>query len=243
MPRVVPSQVVTAIEGMFGVNRHEYDEHKISFQHRDHVRSLLSLLDLIPDDLLTPSFDGLTEYLQCRSSLISALSTWDVGDTQRNVVTNNGRNPIVRIRAILATCPDEHPPIAPELSFIPDAGARENVQDQIRAAWIDFRAEEWTGATVFAAAAAEALLYWTLKNHYQGQNSAKLDREHLSDYVKQAVQLSIITSAAASQAALANDSRNLIHAGRVARTGLKCNKATALTSLAAMQRLIDELVV
>lgn len=242
MPRVVPSQVVAAIDSMFGVNRHEYDEHKIGFQHRDHVRSLLSLLDLIPDDVLTPSFEGLTEYLQCRSSLISALSTWDVGDTQRNVVTNNGRNPIVRIRAILTTCPDEHPPVVPELSFIPEAEARENVQDQIRAAWTDFRAEEWTGATVFGAAAAEALLYWTLKNHPQGQHIDKLDKLHLSEFVQQAAALSIITKATATQASLANDARNLIHAGRVARTGLKCNKATALTSLAAMQRLIDELV-
>lgn len=241
MPRVVPSQVVAAIDSMFGANRHEYDEHKISFQHRDHVRSLLSLLDLIPDDILTPSFDGLTEYLQCRSSLISALSIWDVGDTQRSVVTNNGRNPVVKIRAILATCPDEHPPVAAELSFIPDAEAREHVQDQIRAAWVDFRAEEWTGATIFGAAVAEALLFWALKNHTQGQHIDKLDKLHLSDYVKQAEKLLIITSATASQAALANDSRNLIHAGRVARTGLKCNKATALTSLAAMQRLLDEL--
>jgi hypothetical protein len=242
MSRVVPSQVVSAIDSMFGVNRHEHDERKIGFQYRDQIRSLLSLLDFIPEDLLTPSFSDLTEYLQCRSSLVSALSTWDVGDTQRIVTINSGRDSVARIRAVLLTCPDENPPVVPELVFISDIDAREIVQGHIQAAWIDFRAEEWTGATVFAAAAAEALLYWTLKNDARTNADTKLERGHLSDYVQLAETQSIITAQAAKQVSLANDARNLIHAGKVARTGLKCNKATALTSLAAMHCLIDELV-
>jgi len=241
MSRVVPSQVVSAIDSMFGANRNELDIDKIDYCCRDKVRTVLSLLDLLPDDLLTLTFENLTEYLQCCASLISALSRWDVGDSQYRVRTSSGKDSIARIRTILATCPDQNPPLAPALSFIPDVKARENLQEHIRAAWIDFRAEEWTGATVFAAAAAEALLYWKLKNNPQVTNTDKLDKLHLSDYVQQAEKLSVITKAAAEQASLANEARNLIHAGKVARTGLKCNKATALTSLAAMQWLIDEL--
>jgi len=243
MPRVVPSQVVTAIDNMFGANRSEVANYAINFNYRDQVRSLLSLLDLIPEDILTPSFENFTEYLQCRSALISALSIWDAGGSRINVATNSGKDPVARIRTILATCPDENPTIVPILSFISDIAARENVQDHVRAAWIDFRAEEWAGATVFAAAVAEALLYWTLKNHPQLKQPDKLDKLHLSEYAKQAELLSVITKTTGTQVSLANDARNLIHAGKVARTGLKCNKATALTALAAMQLLLDELAV
>ena len=69
----------------------------------------------------------------------------------------------------------------------------------------------------------------------------RLDRQHLGDYINEAERLGIIVKATADQARLATDARNLIHAGKMARTGLTCTKATALTALAALEAVLRHL--
>jgi hypothetical protein len=213
----------------------------IRFPQRDGVRTLLSLLRQLPDELITVPFAGYTEFLQCQSSLTSALSVWDVGDQDRPVRNGSGKDPVARIRRILTLCPDENPPPYPDLSLISDDTARANVQQDIRATWIDFRSEEWKGATVFAASAVEALLFWALKGRSDVREPERLDRQHLGDYINEAERLGIIVKATADQARLAIDARNLIHAGKMARTGLTCTKATALTALAALEAVLGHL--
>ena len=213
----------------------------IGIAHRDAVRTLLSLLRQVPDELITVSFADYTEYLQCQSSLTSALSVWDVGDQGPPVKSSNGRDPVERIRRILLVCPDEIPPPYPDLTFIADDVARANVQQDIRAAWIDFRSEEWKGATVFATTAVEALLFWALKSRADLREPERLDKQHLAEYIDEAERLGVIVKATADQARLATDARNLIHAGKMARTGLTCTKATALTALAALEAVLGHL--
>jgi hypothetical protein len=213
----------------------------IRIAHRDAVRTLLLLLRQVPDELITAPFAVYTEYLQCQSSLTSALSVWDVGDQGPPVRNSSGKDPVERIRRILAVCPDENPPPYPDLAFILDDVARANVQLDIRAAWIDFRSEEWKGATVFATTAVEALLFWTLKRRTDVQQPERLDKQYLGDYINEAERLGAIVKATANQARLATDARNLIHAGKMARTGLTCTKATALTALAALEAVLSHL--
>jgi hypothetical protein len=213
----------------------------IRFPQRDSVRTLLSLLRQVPDELITVPFADYTEFLQCQSSLTSALSVWDVGDQNRPVRNGSGKDPVARIRRTLALCPDENPPPYPDLLFISDDTARANVQQDIRAAWIDFRSEEWKGATVFATTAVEALLFWALKGRSDVREPERLDRQHLGEYINEAERLGIIVKATADQARLATDARNLIHAGKMARTGLTCTKATALTALAALEAVLGHL--
>jgi hypothetical protein len=67
---------------------------------------------------------------------------------------------------------------------------------------------------------------------------ARLDKQHLRDYVNEAERLGVIAKATAR---LATDARNLIHAGKMARTGLTCTKATALTALAALEAVLGDL--
>jgi hypothetical protein len=205
------------------------------------VRTLLLLLRQVPDELITVPFTDYTEYLQCQSSLTSALGLWDVGDQDRPVRRGSGKDPVERIRRILLVCPDENPPPYPDLTFISDDIARANVQQDIRAAWIDFRSEEWKGATVFATTAVEALLFWVLKSRADVREPERLDKQHLAEYIDEAERLGIIVKATADQARLATDARNLIHAGKVARTGLTCTKATALTALAALEAALGHL--
>jgi hypothetical protein len=241
MLRIVPSQVVAAIDSLFGPSRNELDVEMIGFAQRDNVRTLLSLLRQVPDELVTVPFADYTEYLQCQSCLTSALSIWDVGGQGPPVKNASGKDPVERIRRILAVCPDESPPPYPDLGFIPDDAARANVQQDIRAAWIDFRSQEWKGATVFATVALEALLFWALKGHADVRQPEQLDRQYLKDYINQAEQLCVMTKETADQARLATDARNLIHAGKEARTRRTCTKATALTSLAALEAVLDAL--
>jgi hypothetical protein len=162
-----------------------------------------------PQDAQPAVFTGrvhYTEYLQCQSSLTSALSVWDVGDRDRPVRSNSGKDPVERIRRILAVCPDENPPPYPDLAFILDDVARTNVQQDIRAAWIDFRSEEWKGATVFATTAVEALLFWTLKRRADVQQSERLDKQHLAEYITEAERLGVIVKATADQGDSAHSS-------------------------------------
>ena len=155
--------------------------------------------------------------------------------------SNTGKDPVERIRRILAVCPDENPPPYPDLTFVSDNVARTNVQQDIRAAWIDFRSKEWKGATVFATTAVEALLFWALKRRADVKQSERLDKQHLAEYITEAERLGVIVKATADQARLATDARNLIHAGKMARTGLTCTKATALTALAALEAVLAHL--
>jgi hypothetical protein len=153
----------------------------------------------------------------------------------------NGKDPVERIRRILAVCPNENPPPYPDLAFISDGIARTNVQQDIRAAWIDFKSEEWKGATVFATTAVEALLFWALKRRTDVQHPERLDKQYLGDYINEAERLGVIVKMTAAQARLATDARNPIHAGKMARTGLTCTKATALTALATLEAVLGHL--
>jgi hypothetical protein len=68
-----------------------------------------------------------------------------------------------------------------------------------------------------------------------------LDQLHLTDLISLAVSNGVIDAGTEQQAALAKDARNLVHPGRVLRSGDACSKATALAALAAVYRLIERL--
>jgi hypothetical protein len=97
------------------------------------------------------------------------------------------------------------------------------------------------GATVFAAAALEALLLWALKRAKLSKMPKRpLDELYLADLIHLALENKLIDGASERQAGLAKDARNLIHPGRALRSGEACNKTTALTVLTAVYRVIDE---
>jgi hypothetical protein len=128
------------------------------------------------------------------------------------------------------------------LPFIADTDVRLGIEDRIRAAWIDFNAREWMGATVFAGAALEALLLWALKRAPISKIPKKpLEELHLADLIRYAADNVVISEDSERQASLAKDARNLIHPGKALRSGEACNKTTALTAITAIYRVIDEL--
>ena len=70
---------------------------------------------------------------------------------------------------------------------------------------------------------------------------ADLERWLLPDYVEVAGELGIIKQGTVQQARLAQGFRNLIHPGRVIRLGVKCDRGTALSALAAVELVVRDL--
>jgi hypothetical protein len=241
MPRVLPSQVVQAIDSMFGPSRHELDGRAVTHLYRAEVHALLTLLDEVPSELIDlPSAEYL-EYARCRGVLATSLAMWGAGalTPARDV---GGKDVVERVRRLMKRCQDKLPPPEPELPFITDTDVRLGIDDRIHAAWTDFNAREWMGATVLAAVALEALLLWALKQASLADASkGNLDKLLLHELIDIALKNRLIDESTAQHARLAKDARNLLHPGKALRSGEACNKTTALTALAAVYRLGDAL--
>jgi hypothetical protein len=241
VPKVLPSEVVEAIDSLFGPSRNELDGRMVTHAYRAEVHALLALLDEVPGELIDLRSVEYLEFSRCRAVLATTLVRWNYGEIApaKDV---GGKDPVERIRRLMKQCHDELPPAEPELPFISDVDIRFGIEDRIQAAWTDFNVREWMGSTVFASAALEALLLWALKRVKLSERPSRpLDELHLADLIRLAVKHEVINEACAIQAGLAKDARNLIHPGRALRSGDACSKTTALTALTAVYRAIDEL--
>jgi len=157
-----------------------------------------------------------------------------------------GRHPLILIRDALEKCPDQAPAAATsELVFISDDGLRGSIRLDVSSATTALHNGEWKAATVLAGAAAEALLLWAISQSSGLANVAtpkgSPEEWSLGDYIKIGESLGLIKAATVQQATLAKDFRNLIHPGRSQRIGENCDKATALTALAAVELIARDL--
>ncbi len=244
MPDVTPRQIIEAINIMFGpLNELEPIRH----HKQSEVRTLLVLLDQLPNALITLPFHKYLEFERARAALATVLPRWNFGETTLGPGVG-GRNPVAVLARLLAECANELPSPEPEFPFITDEDTRLGIEDRTRAAWVDFNAREWLGATTSAAVALESVLLWEIKRL---RNSAieggpkKVEKSPndmiLADLIDEAYKKAAISDGAARQAHLARDARNLIHPGKVARSGTACDKATALAAFAGLYRIASEL--
>jgi hypothetical protein len=170
------------------------------------------------------------------------------------------KNPLTRLHDALAKCPDQSSaPSTSELAFIPDAGLRANLRNDIGAVTRALSNGEWKAATVLAGSAAEALLLWALKQHSpvdiaSAITSLKasrelttapaandLDRWNLYEFIQVAEKLGVIKPNTAKQTRLAKGFRNFIHPGVAQRLGEKCDRATAFSAVAGMEHVVRDL--
>jgi hypothetical protein len=245
MPIITPRQIIEAINLMFG--QPMTDLGSVPHFKQSEVRTLLSLLDQLPPDLVNLPFHDFLEFERCRAVLATALPKWDTHGAQEASI--DSKNPVERIRRLLAGCPNELPPPEPEFPFVTDDDIRLGIEDRTRAAWIDFNAKEWLGATTSAAVALEAILLWEVKrtraaasgDGSSAKGGKKPDDMVLGELINETRTLGSISEDAARQARLARDARNLIHPGKVARSGATCDKGTALTALAGVYQVASEL--
>lgn len=241
MPTVLPSHIVEAIDAMFGPDRNEADVRMVQVTHKGKVHALLAMLDAVAPELIDLNATDYRELSECRGVLATTLPAWSVGDLMPAVQVG-GRDVVACIRRLMKQCRDHVPPPEPELPFIKEDDVRLGLEDRIQAAWTDFRANEWMGSTVLAAHTLEALLLWAVKKKIGSTPSSRSpDRMVLNELIDQAAKINLITSDGKRQADLARDARNLIHPGKATRSGSACSKATALTALAAVYRVADDL--
>lgn len=237
MPKVGPSDVVAAIDHLFGPQRNPMNMGMIQYRHRAEVQALLALLDEVPRALITLSAPDYVRFQRCRASLSAALATWTGAGHGEAAQQVEASDPIALLSTLLRQCPDALPPPV-DLSFVSDLAMRGWIEERGAAAWIDFAAGEWLGTAVMAGSALEGLLLWCLR---QEPPSRELERANLSDLIGKAEQSALITPQAAAQARMASDARNLVHPGKVKREGRPATRSTALAALAALDAVTEAL--
>lgn len=109
MPKVLPSQLVAAMDSLFGGCQNELDGGMITNVYRAEVHALLSLLDEVPRELVELRPDEYLELSRCRAVLSVSLARWNTGEVvpARDV---GGKDPVERIRRLMKQCHDELPP-------------------------------------------------------------------------------------------------------------------------------------
>ena len=162
-------------------------------------------------------------------------------------------SPVTLIREALSKCPDEFPSHSTsELTFIEDSELKQRLRLDIGSVESAFSNGEWKATTVLAGSVVEALLLWALQqqpptNVLAAPTAAKfklspsLETWYLPQYVEVANELRLIAADTATLCRLAKDFRNLIHPGRAQRLGQACNRGTALSAVAAMEHVVNDL--
>jgi hypothetical protein len=263
MPRVVPSDVVAALDRMFpemAGNPTAFPN--VGAEQVPSINAVVRLVEAVPEGLI--SLDP-SRYAELLASTAYIRAMPDMFMATRGPIAlplrlrNFDRNPIAMIRAAMVACPDEAPAsVTASLNFITDPDLRDSIRLDVSAANQDLAQGEWKGATVLAGSAVEALLLWALQQRpiqdiTQARTNvtadrrltrdpgADLERWLLPDYIEVAGELGIIKVGTVQQARLAKDFRNLIHPGRAIRLGQKCDRGTALSALAAVELVVRDL--
>jgi len=258
MSRVVPSQVVAAIDRLFpdAAKQVEGKPFVLYMGNSHQLSAIVDLVQRIPDDLIILGPEEYSTLLISTATIKAQVEQWQVrGDTGsfKRLPGLPDLNPVTLIRRCLTKCPDEAAsPGTAELAFITQPELRESIRLDISAANEDLANGQWKGCTVLAGSASEALLLWALQER-ENHNPGTLDKASsrpadsnpekwsFADLIKVAEELQTIQTATATQLRQAKDFRNLIHPGRVQRLGQKCDQGTALAALAGTHLLIRDL--
>jgi hypothetical protein len=266
MPRVVPSQIVAFIDQAFswaaaqnvGVGTN------LVRQNSGLLAGLLDLLEKVPDELISLNGASYSSLVASSAAIKNRLSLWQAQaePPALELVFVSGLpqlSPVRLIRDAMSLCPDQNPaPATTQLNFITDAALCANLRSDIGAVDRALSDGEWKGATVLAGSTIEAILLWDLQNRrianvptavatlvanhtFTGAPSANLEDWSLHHYTEVAAQLGIITAETAIEVRLAKSFRNLIHPGRAQRLGQKCDRGTALSSVAALDHVVRDL--
>jgi hypothetical protein len=260
MRRVVPSEVVRLIESL-PATRQDYV--RLNDIGAPTLSSILDLVDHIPSELLTMDIQAFASLLYAKALIKNTLATWranqNAGHRLEEVTFHPTQSPLLHIRDALLRCPDESPaPATSELKFIADPDLRTNLRNDVGAINRALANGEWKAATVLAGSAIEALLLWSLQQRPPAdittaiaalrksgeltrQPDPNLERWDLHEFTEVAANLAIIKVDTATETRLAREFRNLIHPGRAQRLRQKCDRGTALSSVAALDHVVRDL--
>jgi hypothetical protein len=256
MPRVVPSQVIDFIEIVFPPTK---IGPQIPSNDSTRLAALLTIAEKIPEELLVLGPADYSRYIMALETIRHQLSLWHSRVDPPNLPQVQGQNAVLVIYDILKLCPDQTAsPETADLIFINDDELRDSIRLDISAANRDLVNHEYKGATVLAGSAIEALLLWAIQDQEKqaiaaakttlvaaktlsSSVSADPERWSLIELIEVATELALVDQNTAQQARLGKDFRNLIHPGRAARLGQVCDRATALSALAAVEHTVRDL--
>lgn len=260
MNRVLPSQVVQFIESAFPWVLTETEGHPVSLGSgaAGALAAVIDFVDKIQGNLLVINEQAYAEFLAARAFIVNALRTWPTQGGSHELKKIPGVrefNPVNLLRQALAQCPDAAPsPELQQLEYVQDLELREDMKTDIDASYRSFAQGDWKAATVLAGSVVESLLLWALNRSKEeaqrvagtlvakiGKVSAQMEDWSLYAYIEVARSLSLIEDSTADQSVLGKDFRNLIHPGRAIRFKQKCDRATALSALAAVEHVARDI--
>jgi len=269
MARIFPSEVVKIIDQVFprvaDQSRNPNTGVAFASTEASSLAMVVDLVEKIPEELIVLETQ---DYATLKASLTyikSMIHTWATRPDVQYIVTLPGfgcLNPMTHIRQALVKCPDEYPsPKTLELKAIRGKGAkdfRESLRIDLSATNTALSNGEWKAATVLAGSVVEALLLWALRKRKKGEITSALKKLQGLGHLKRdpgtdleswsleplaevAAELRVITQETLAQVELAKNFRNLIHPGREIRLRQKCDRATALSAVAAVEHVVRDL--
>jgi hypothetical protein len=260
MARLVPSQVVATIDQLPLNMVPVTNSRRYSIGEIHALQGVIELVEQIPKELLTMSPSTYSDFVVCLAMIRAQTEHWRVRGETSYVMDLKGQHPVAVVRGGLLQCPDEVPsPLTASLGFIPDSDLRDSIRSDISATNQALVGGEWKAATVLAGSAIEALLLWGVQQPPAPTamvtaiatliQSGALARKPpanpvewtLHQFIEVAAELRLIKPDTQTAARLAKDFRNLIHPGRVARLGQVCDRATALSAVAALEHVVRDL--
>lgn len=264
--KCVPSQVVDMIEDVWPPDKFSYDTDErfvvARDQHGGAVDAVLTMVDMVPSNLLRGEPSEVASFVRALSELKHARTQWPMRGGRVPGIRQRGvkRNPIAVIHDFLADCPDTSPDTIHTLAFITDEDLRRDLASDLGVIESALRNSEWKAATVLGGALIEALLLWKMTQTVDDDVllSAKrrvvdetpllkkalnerIDTWGLLALVAVARQLGILDEEAQGVISSARKYRNLIHPGRAQRLGVSCSRGTATATLGAVHLVLEAL--
>jgi hypothetical protein len=257
MPKVLPSDVVAAIEMDFPWARTLHPPPVALLTHGPVVAGLVASIDRLPEATLQLSANEYRRFISAVAGLQHLAKRFELATTSAAGgwpwPSVGEQNAITELWLLLQKCPDEgiEASIA-GLEFLEDQ-LRASVRSDISSSEAALNNGQWKAATVLAGAALEALLLWAVARHSESDRKSALQARnrkadpvrpegwYLLDYIEVANALGDIDDDTAKQANLAKNFRNLIHPGREVRTGTRCDRGTAHSTYGALHLVISDL--
>ena len=265
MPRIVPSDIIKLIDTSLP-RAAEFQEtgdpvNLDGLTYSSFLQSLLDLIEQIDDILLAPIAENYPNFLAAQSAIRNILVEWASRGQTRSLKKGVGLpgHPVILIRRLLEKCPDQAiPETIRVLEFMVDEAMREELRQDLASIEFQMHNQQWKAAMVLSGSVAEALILERLQqisaddiqeaikelrstNDLTKKPPSDITRWTLTQYVQVAFSLNIVSERTKNLTLIGGDYRNLIHPGKAARENAMCSKAAALSVVASVESIVEDL--
>lgn len=260
---VLPSQVVAFVDAAIpDAARIQAEGSPLSIDYSENafLRALSELIERM-DEILLPTGEEYVTYVAAVSAIDAILNEWQSRDVTRPLkrVPGTDENPVITIRKILEHCPDQRiPEKIVGFEFIADDHYRRQLLMEMLSVEDLLKDSQWKAVMVMASSLMEAIFCECLMNvpaadlepavkaaiadgAVRKNTKGNPENWNLPTYVHVARQVGLITERTKQQALLAGDYRNLVHPGKTRREAVTCNRATALSVVAGLEHVVDDI--